>query len=175
MKHNRTTIHKTLLYDILFYGIMIFYMIILFFLLFHKKSTGTFQSVNMIPFRTISSYLFSGDIINQSFAISNLLGNIVIFIPMGIYLPLLIKRKPLLIHTIIISCINICVEIFQYIFAVGASDIDDVILNTIGGFIGILLFRILHLTFKDKVKKVVTILAPIGGIIAFIILILINM
>ena len=54
-------------------------------------------------------------------------------------------------------------------FEVVEADIDDLILNTIGGFIGIIIFKKIHAIYQDKSKDVITILAPIGGGIAFIV------
>ena len=88
---------------------------------------------------------------------------------MGIYLSLLIKKTSVRVYTIMIALISLVVEILQYIFALGVADIDDLILNTIGGFIGIILFRKIHAIYQDKSKDVITILAPIGGGIAFIV------
>lgn len=165
---------RNALYQILFYGVMIIYFILLFFLLFRKKAAGSFQSVNLIPFHSISAYLFSDDMISRAFALSNLLGNIAIFIPMGVYLPLLIRRKSIFVNTVCVALISAVVEVLQYIFAVGSADIDDVILNTVGGLIGVSLFRVMELLLKDQTKKAVTVLAPVGGIFSFLILFLVN-
>ena len=102
------------------------------------------------------------------------MGNIAIFIPMGVYLPLLIRRKSIFVNTVCVALISAVVEVLQYIFAVGSADIDDVILNTVGGLIGVSLFRVLELLLKDQTKKAVTILAPVGGIFSFLILFLVN-
>ena len=165
---------RNALYQILFYGVMIIYFILLFFLLFRKKAAGSFQSVNLIPFHSISAYLFSDDMVSRAFALSNLLGNIAIFIPMGVYLPLLIRRKSIFVNTVCVALISTVVEVLQYIFAVGSADIDDVILNTVGGLIGVSLFRVMELLLKDQTKKAVTVLAPVGGIFSFLILFLVN-
>ena len=136
------------------------------------------NSVNLVPFKTIIEYIqkIFTSLLDTSTIFLNLFGNIACLMPLALFIPILFKKvdntKKFLIS---ILCVTLGIELIQFITFTGSCDIDDVILNTIGGFIGILLFRILHLTFKDKVKKAVTILAPIGGIIAFIILILINM
>ena len=133
MKQDTIANCRNALYQILFYGVMIIYFILLFFLLFRKKAAGSFQSVNLIPFHSIGAYLFSDDMVSRAFALSNLLGNIAIFIPIGVYLPLLIRRKSIFVNTVCVALISAVVEVLQYIFAVGSADIDDVILNTVGG------------------------------------------
>ena len=153
MKQDTIAKCRNALYQILFYGVMIIYFILLFFLLFRKKAAGSFQSVNLIPFHSIGAYLFSDDMFSRAFALSNLLGNIAIFIPMGVYLPLLIRRKSIFVNTVCVALISAVVEVLQYIFAVGAADIDDVILNTVGGLIGVSLFSVMELFLKDQTKK----------------------
>lgn len=143
-------------------------------MLFKKKSVGSFQTINLIPFRTIIDYLFNEDVIVRSFAFSNIMGNIAIFIPLGIYIPLLINKKSIFTNSAIVALISLCVEIVQYILAIGTADVDDIILNTIGGLLGILIFKLVYLIFKDKSKVVITFLTPIGGVIAVILLFLLN-
>ena len=158
----------------MFYGVMFLYALILFFLLFKKKSVGSFRTINLIPFRTIIDYLFNEDVIVRSFAFSNIMGNIAIFIPLGIYIPLLINKKSIFTNSAIVALISLCVEIVQYILVIGTADVDDIILNTIGGLLGILIFKLVYLIFKDKSKVVITFLTPIGGVIAVILLFLLN-
>ena len=165
---------KKLFLNIMFYGVMFLYALILFFLLFKKKSVGSFQTINLIPFRTIIYYLFNEDVIVRSFAFSNIMGNIAIFIPLGIYIPLHINKKRIFTNSAIVALISLCVEIVQYILAIGTADVDDIILNTIGGLLGILIFKLVYLIFKDKSKVVITFLTPIGGVIAVILLFLLN-
>jgi glycopeptide antibiotics resistance protein len=162
------------LHNFLLYGVMFFYLMILFILLFHKKSIGSFQSVNLMPFRTIDSYLFNDDLIHESFVLSNILGNIIIFIPLGIYMTLVNRNKLILVNTILVTLLSLLVEIAQFIFAVGATDIDDIILNTIGGLLGVLLFHVISYLFKDKTKLAIEVIAPAGGIVAFAILFFMN-
>ena len=165
---------KKLFLNIMFYGVMFLYALILFFLLFKKKSVGSFRTINLIPFRTIIDYLFNEDVIVRSFAFSNIMGNIAIFIPLGIYIPLLINKKSIFTNSAIVALISLCVEIVQYILVIGTADVDDIILNTIGGLLGILIFKLVYLIFKDKSKVVITFLTPIGGVIAVILLFLLN-
>lgn len=38
--------------------------------------------------------------------------------------------------------LSLFIEVVQYVFALGATDVDDIILNLIGGFIGLIIFKI---------------------------------
>lgn len=136
----------------------------------------SFSSVNLVPFRTIISYLLSDNSILSSFAFSNVLGNIVLFIPLGVYLTLFNRDKRLYKNVLWIALISLTAEVIQYIFKIGASDIDDLILNVLGGFLGIAAYKTLLLVFKDvtKVRYAIEIIAPITGMVCFFILFLYN-
>lgn len=160
------------LHNFLLFSVLGVYILILFAFLFLKRTS--FQSVNLIPFRTILDYL-TGDIIARAFAPSNLIGNLVLFLPLGVYVTLLNPNKRISVNTGLIALISVIVEIAQYLFKVGATDIDDVILNTVGGLVGILIFKVLYNLLKDKTRIAVEILAPAAGVGAVLILILSNM
>ncbi|MFR8427052.1 MAG: VanZ family protein [Roseburia inulinivorans] len=57
------------------------------------------------------------------------------FIPLGIYLTMLRRDKSVIFNTLIITLFSILAEIIQFVFSVGVADIDDVILNSIGGVV----------------------------------------
>ncbi len=67
----------------------------------------------------------------------NLGGNIIAFMPLGFFIPHLSKRKPSFwTMTLFAMEFSIVVEVVQLFTKVGCCDIDDVILNTIGGALG---------------------------------------
>ena len=77
-----------------------------------------------------------------------------------------------------IALTSLALEILQFIFAVGATDITDLIGNTLGGVIGCLIYMVFYKLLKDKTNKVLNILACIGtiGVIAFLgLLIIVNL
>lgn len=104
------------------------------------------------------------------------MGNIVIFVPLGVYITLFSKNKGIWKNTLLIMLVSTLVEIIQVIFKFGIGDIDDIILNTIGGFFGILIYRLVLLMCKDDLmaRCMIAFLAPIDGIASFIILFLYN-
>ncbi|CAN7750327.1 VanZ family protein [Paenibacillus sp. LjRoot56] len=116
-----------------------------------------YRSVDVIPFYTIYSYL-SGELnVSPIIVMTNILGNIILFMPLGVYVQLLKKDKKISISMGIVFLISLLVEIFQFIFGIGATDIDDIILNSLGGLIGILVYKVLLLIFKDEEKVRLTI------------------
>lgn len=85
--------YHRILHNFLLYSVFIFYIVILFALLFMNRRS--FSSINIVPFHSIITYLSSDDILLRSFALSNVLGNIVLFIPLGVYLTLFNRDKRL--------------------------------------------------------------------------------
>ncbi|OMF38451.1 hypothetical protein BK133_02725 [Paenibacillus sp. FSL H8-0548] len=115
------------------------------------------RSVDVIPFYTIYSYLSGALNVPTIIVMTNILGNIILFMPLGVYVQLLKKDKRISISMVIVFLISLLVEIFQFIFGIGATDIDDIILNSLGGLIGILVYKALLLSFKDEEKVRLTI------------------
>ncbi len=60
---------------------------------------------------------------------------------------------------------SLAFEILQFIFGIGASDITDLLGNTLGGMAGILLFLLLSKLFKGNTIKLINILAAIGTVL----------
>jgi glycopeptide antibiotics resistance protein len=96
-------------------------------------------SANLIPFATIH-YFLSAEDIPLGNRLINLLGNIGIFIPFGVLLPLRFEGR--LIKSAIVFLSGLFVlELLQLISQRGRFDIDDFILNTVGFFLGYWLYQ----------------------------------
>lgn len=97
---------------------------------------------NLIPFDTIQRYVVHRDHFNFDTWFKNLFGNLVLFIPIGMFLPLLNTRfrNSLVLIAATIVIIGM-IETAQMLLRVGSFDIDDIILNTAGAWIGLLLTR----------------------------------
>lgn len=157
----------------LLYGVMVFYFVYLLHMLFvgFNSPIGGFgairsgiRGVNIIPFYSIAGYLFTDT--DYYHAVNNLLGNVVTFIPLGIYITLLRKNKGVLLNLLFVFLFSVSIEIAQFIFARGVSDIDDVLLNSLGGLIGILCFKGLVLLLKneEKARSTIAVLAAIVAV-----------
>ncbi len=102
------------------------------------------QSSNFIPFKTISMYLqaLSDGRMNMDIPIKNLLGNFILFMPMGVYLPFFIRKtNSIILFTVSMTAMLITIEIIQVITRRGSFDIDDYILNMLGALIGFGIWR----------------------------------
>ena len=147
------------------YGVFICYIFLLLkILVLSRISHSEQRSINLIPFYSIKEYIFSNSATIKSFAFGNVVGNIVIFVPLGAYLSLFKKDKRVIRSLLLIFIVSLFVEIIQGILAIGASDIDDIILNCLGGLIGILGYKFLLFILRDekKVHTAITIISAIG-------------
>lgn len=101
--------------------------------------------LNIIPFRTILYYISLGNLIEF---LANVLGNIIIFVPFGFFL--CIKERGNVKITLT-ACLlfTICIETLQLMLPMRTTDIDDVILNFIGGCIGMILARRFNTSYEN--------------------------
>jgi len=103
------------------------------------------RTINLVPFKTIILYVNAIERINPRTIITNILGNILLFVPLGFYLKAFIKNFKYTFLTIV--SIPITIELLQYLFATGAADIDDIILNIIGEIMGLFLLSLINLIY----------------------------
>ena len=75
-------------------------------------------------------------------------GNIAAFIPFGAYLGF---REKKIITTVIFGfLLSLFIESMQYVWSVGISEIDDLILNTLGAFLGVVAVKVLKSYCSDR-------------------------
>ena len=124
--------------------------------LFYDKGTGNLKMtfgnagahINLIPFYSIYHQLLGDFNVNESDVIStivvNVLGNILLFLPLGFLAPYAIKNmdnvKKILLSGLFLSCL---IEIIQLIEG-RSCDVDDVILNVLGIVLGFGVFKVFH-------------------------------
>lgn len=113
----------------------------------HIMINGVYHSVNLIPFKQITGYIIRRDSIGEiSFA--NLVGNILLFAPMGFLLPVIFKKMKNMPAAVLTGAVvSTCIEATQYLFG-RSADIDDVILNTVGTLLGFLLYLVIKAITK---------------------------
>ncbi len=120
----------------IYYIILILNMVIL-------SRHNSINSYNLIPFKTIISIFKNG---TPYEIIINILGNIIVFMPLEYFLFELFEIKKPLINFTISFIIILLIEIFQYTFKIGVFDIDDLILCT-GGM---MIFYIVYNKIKNQ-------------------------
>ena len=111
-------------------------------LIIHKLFDAYWQFIRPLGFRSINLFPSFSTILGEGKAV--LLLNLTAFIPMGFFICLFTKGKSKYKHVYLIVLIPIIIEVLQYIFATGALDINDIILNVISGIIGVTAYAIIH-------------------------------
>lgn len=133
-----------ILYKDLMTVLFIIYIISLFYIV-------TFQDVNygssnFVPFKEINRYTFLSNLF-----IKNVMGNVLLFIPFGFFTAYFLNTKKIFPPIILTIITSITIETVQ--LKIGrVFDIDDIILNVLGGIFGFILF-ILFSYIKKIIPK----------------------
>ena len=101
--------------------------------------------VRLIPFVNMFDYASKWNML------INVVGNFAMFIPTGVLIPLLWKNKASLGKVVTTGfLLSLSIELIQLPFAVRTSDVDDLILNTIGTLAGYGIFKLINLLRKQS-------------------------
>lgn len=143
-------------------GLLIFYLvaltwIILFKFQFSIADLPHLRNINLIPFG-------NSVIVNGTIDFSEIIQNLLAFVPYGLFIHILWEEKPLLKQFLPIICTSFLFEIVQYIFAIGGTDITDIITNSLGGFLGIVIAIVSKILNKNWIK-VINVISLIGAIL----------
>ncbi len=134
--------------------LFIVYCVFLAFILFYPNlhHHNTFErSYNLLPLATIYEMIsrLVDQSINADIVIKNIGINILLFIPMGMAVPILFQKSNKFWKVTLICFITTAlVETIQYIFNLGSFDVDDIILNTVGGICG---YGVVNLPFMRNI------------------------
>lgn len=129
--------------------LFIIYMCVLVYVVFFSEAMGRTPQdgyvYNLTPLKEIKrfmKYIWDNDALGRA-ARLNIFGNIIAFIPFGIYLPYTSESKLGFISTFLYTfSLSLTIELVQLITKVGSCDVDDIILNALGGVIGYILWYI---------------------------------
>ena len=103
--------------------------------LLHRIQTK--DKINLQPFLMFKQF---------QIASTQVIGNLVMLLPLGIYIPLLFPRLAGFFKVCIICLsVSVSIELMQLITNARSTDIDDVILNTSGAIVGYIIYKVLRL------------------------------
>lgn len=131
------------------------YIIFLFYFLIFSDwygRTGVMKEYhyNLELFREIKRFWNYREQLGVFVTATNLLGNIVIFLPLGFFIPMASKYRSFFTTTIYSLLLSFIVETFQLVTRVGSFDVDDLLLNTIGGVLGYIVFCICSIVRREN-------------------------
>lgn len=149
-------------------GLLIFYLIaltwiILFKLQFSVTDLPHIRNINLIPFG-------ESVIANGRIYLNEIIWNLLVFIPYGLFIHILLEDRPLLKQFIPIICTSLLFETVQFIFAIGASDITDLITNSLGGIIGVFVAIGISKVVRKNWIKLINILSLTGGLLLILLI-----
>ena len=127
---------KFCLYEEIFELLFLAYLVLLFQLVTSQDLPG--GGTNLMPFREILRY----DVGTKAFY-KQVFGNILLFIPLGYFATSYCKIKGLGTITLVSLLSSITIEVTQHYIG-RTFDIDDIILNVVGGIVGFLLYTALN-------------------------------
>lgn len=131
----------------------IYLLVLIYFLFFSDKygrtvGTGEYR-YNLVPFNEISRYILHSDMFTSEQLLVNIMGNIGAFLPFGFFVPITLEGYNSFLKVTFLSLVfSACVESIQLITRVGSFDVDDIILNTVGGAVGYILYYVFSKIFS---------------------------
>ncbi len=127
----------------LFMFCFIIYIMCLFYVVtFQDIDSKLISGYNLVPFREMFRYK-----IGSRLFFKNVIGNLIMFVPFGFFTSYIMRPAKLKYVFIITIIISFTIEITQT--QIGrVFDIDDVLLNILGGILGFLIFNILYKIYK---------------------------
>jgi glycopeptide antibiotics resistance protein len=144
------------------FGLFIVYFLVLIWIILFKMQFSFhtlphFRGLNLIP--------FAGSVVkNNRLDYNEIILNIIIFIPFGLYLSMIKLNWLFWKKIILIAGASLLFELLQFLFAIGGTDITDLMSNTLGGAVGIGFYVVFSKILKEKTNKILNILALIGTI-----------
>lgn len=141
------------------FGLVLFvlYLIALTYFMFFAESFGRTASTqseyayNLELFKEIKRFYIYREQLGFKAVFLNLVGNVAGFMPFGFFLPVVSRRGRRWYNALLLGFLfSLCVETIQLVFQVGSFDVDDLFLNTVGGILGFLLYKVVQ---KVRIRR----------------------
>lgn len=144
----------------------IYFIILVWILLFKVGVRFSYMDeriINLVPFKNMGK--------------AETISNAIIFIPLGLYAGVLFGQWTWLKKLLFFFAVSFTFEALQIIFKIGAFDITDLITNTSGGIIGLLLFELIAKLSGNRAKaqKIINIIGATGTVIVITFLVLLKL
>lgn len=129
--------------EIIYLGFMIYMMFLFRIVTFQDVN---FSPFNLVPFKEMFRYEFGSKLFFK-----NVIGNMLMFVPYGFFMAYILKENKPWAPLLLSFVASFTIEITQY--RIGrVFDIDDIMLNLVGGFLGYIVYLII-LKIKDKLPN----------------------
>lgn len=130
----------------------------------------TYQDVisygnNFIPFKELTRYKIGSNLFYK-----NIIGNILLFMPYGFFVSYYLKLDKKRVAFLLVFIVSFAIETVQLVIG-RCFDVDDILLNLIGGMLGYFIYKLLDLIAKKMSNKTINALlisAIIIGVVALL-------
>ena len=122
--------------------VFVYYVILLFNMVIFARYDSVY-GYNFILFKSIYGALKSD---NLYFMIINILGNLLVFMPLEYFIINLFKVKKFSLNFMLSFVLILIIEILQFVFKVGVFDIDDILLSVLG----MMIFFVIYNKFENN-------------------------
>jgi glycopeptide antibiotics resistance protein len=140
---------KFVFYKEFFALMFMIYILLLFYVVTYQDPiSNSISSYNLIPFREMFRY----DIGTIKF-FKNIVGNLLIFVPFGLFVSYYIHKKRFWLITLLSLISSVTIEFAQRLIIGRVFDVDDIILNVVGGCIGYIIYIIID-AITDHVPRI---------------------
>ena len=147
---NQRQVKRTRTVGKILFVLYIFFL--LYFLIFSdwygRSGIGEEYRCNLVLFKEIRRFVEYRETLGFFAVFTNLFGNILIFVPYGFFISVASRMRGFLMTLFYSFGLSLGVEVFQLLTRVGSFDVDDLLLNTIGGILGYVLFLICNGIFS---------------------------
>lgn len=139
--------------------LFLFYLAFISYFLFFSERYGRTEGnagyrYNLVLFQEIKRFVTYREAIGLEGFIVNIIGNVLAFAPFGFCLPLISIRRTNFFRVLVWSFLfSLTIETIQLVYQIGIFDVDDLLMNTIGGVIGYVVYRIGKLWLDHKKKR----------------------
>ncbi len=157
---------KLRLFDIITIVFFLLYIYLLLSLTLFSRTEFSDVEVSLVPFYSYYGILTKGWNGEGFYIAQSLIGNVILFMPLGVFFSVLFqeKKNKLFIVGICALAVSLTIEVIQYSFCLGTFEIDDLIHNTLGGIFSSLIAQSVvqfDLHSKGSISKVSKKLMPL--------------
>lgn len=129
---------------------LVLYLMVLAYVCFFSEAYGRTETqniyrYNLVPFKEIMRFYTYRELVGIRAFVLNLFGNVLAFLPFGMMMPIISWRyRGFVKVTGLTFLLSLSIECIQLLTKVGSFDVDDLLLNTLGGIIGFCIFWIMN-------------------------------
>ncbi|MDO4633954.1 MAG: VanZ family protein [Eubacteriales bacterium] len=118
---------------------------------FGRVDSGRTYAYNLRLFQEIRRFWDNRESLGMKAVLINIGGNVLCFVPFGCIVPILWRKMSKAGKILLLSFFSsLMIEIIQLIFKVGSFDVDDLLLNTIGGMLGFAVYSVCDVIRRKK-------------------------